>query len=98
MIQLNKIVQAQRMPGDPLTIGDATLTPQAQAVTVRWPKGGLVWNRPVAVVLERGEHTARLPIIDVTRAVQWSLLALSFVFMMVTILLSIQQRRKHNER
>ena len=63
--------------GQPLTAGEYTLTPQAQALVVRLPRLGWVWNRPVAVVVERGGETQRLPVVDVTRIVQLSLVALS---------------------
>jgi len=56
--------------GEAVRVGDATLTPQSQAVVLRWPNGGLVWNRPVAVRVEQGEDVRQIPILDVTRLVQ----------------------------
>jgi len=56
--------------GEPVTVGDATLTPQSQAVVLRWPNGGFVWNRPVAVRVEQGGDVRQIPILDITRLVQ----------------------------
>ena len=42
------------------------ITPESRSLTIRWPNGGLVWNRPLAVVVDRGGTTERIPIVDVT--------------------------------
>lgn len=64
----------------PVTAGDITVTPQSQALVLRWRGLGLVWNRPVAVIVNGPGQTQRIPIFDYTRIVQWSLLAISAVF------------------
>jgi hypothetical protein len=84
----------QTTSGDKVTVGDVTVTPQSQALTIRWPNGGLVWNRPAAVLVERGEQTERIPIVDVTRIAQLGLLGLSLVFTMMAIVLSVRRRRE----
>ncbi len=88
----------QTISGDKVTIGDVTVMPQSQALTIRWPNGGFVWNRPAAVLVERGAQTERIPIVDVTRIAQLGLLGLSLVFTMMTIVLSVRRRREQNER
>jgi hypothetical protein len=94
MAQLKKVLQWQTLSGDKATIGDVTVTPQSQALTVRWPNGGLVWSRPAAVLVERGEQTERVPIVDVTRIAQLGLFGLSLVFIVMTIVLSARRRRE----
>jgi hypothetical protein len=84
----------QTTSGDKVTVGEVTVTPQSQALTIRWPKGGLVWNRPAAVLVERGEQRERIPIVDVTRIAQLGLLGLSLVFTMMAIVLSVRRRRE----
>ncbi|MDH4137568.1 MAG: hypothetical protein OEW09_12775 [Anaerolineae bacterium] len=84
----------QTISGDKVTVGDVTVTPQSQALTIRWPNGGLVWNRPAAVLVERGEQTERIPIVDVTRIAQLGLLGLSLVFTTMAIVLSVRRRRE----
>jgi hypothetical protein len=97
MAWLKEMLQWQTVSGDRVTVGDVTVTPQSQALTVRWPRGGLVWNRPVAILVERGEEMERIPVVDVTRMAQLGLLGLSLVFPMIIIALSIRKRRNRNE-
>ncbi len=84
MTRLKDIVQWQMVSGNPVTVGDVSVTPQSQALTVRLPFGGFVWNRPVAVWVERGEShpVERIPVVDVTRVIQLGLLGFSLVFSM----------------
>ena len=92
------MVQWQMISGEEVTAGDVTLTPQSQALTVRWPNGGFVWNRPVAVLVERDGQTERIPIVDVTRIAQLTLLGLGLVSSIAALVLSIRQRRNRHER
>lgn len=93
MSKFKDVVRWQTISGEQVTIGDVTLTPQSQALTLRWPNGGFVWNRPVAVLVERGGQTERVPVVDVTRIAQLTLLGLGLIFSMVTVILSIRKRR-----
>lgn len=88
-----KMIEWRTVSGSPVTVGDVTLTPQSQALTIGWPDGGLVWNRPVAILVERGQHAERIPIVDVTRVVQLGLLGLFLVLGIVTFVLTIRQGR-----
>ena len=97
MARLKEMLQWQTASGDKVTVGDVTVAPQSRALTIRWPRGGLVWNRPVAVLVERGEEMERVPIVDVTRMAQVGLFGLSFVFSMIIMALSIRKRRNRNE-
>jgi len=98
MGKLKQVMQWRTRSGDRVTADGVTVTPQAQALTVRWPNGGLVWNRPVAVLVQQGEQTERVPIVDVTLVVQWILFGFSLVFSVIILLLSARQRRERNER
>ncbi len=93
MSRLNDVIQWQTLSGEQVVVGDATLTPQAQALTIRWRNGGFVWNRPVAVLVERRGQTQRIPVVDVTRIAQFTLLGLTFIFSVITIMVSIRRRR-----
>lgn len=93
MSKLSDVVQWQVVSGEEVTAGDVTLTPQSQALTISWPNGGFVWNRPVAVLVERGGQTERIPVVDVTRIAQITLLGLGFVLSIAVFMLSIRQRR-----
>ena len=93
MAQLKDMVQLQTVSGDPVAVGDVTLTPQQQALAIRWPKGGFVWNRPLAVLVERDGQTERIPVVDVTRTAQLALLGASLAFFLTTLIFSIRRRR-----
>jgi hypothetical protein len=98
MKRLGEVIEWQTHSGSPVTVGNLTVTPQSQALTVRWLAGGLVWNRPVAVLVEREGQTERIPIIDVTRVVQAGLLGLSLGLGIVTFFQGIRHRRNRHER
>jgi hypothetical protein len=93
MEALGQIIRCQTVSGSSVTVGDVRLTPQSQALTIRWPYGGLVWNRPVAILVERGQQVERVPIVDVTRILQLVMLSLGVTLGMITFALTIRHRR-----
>ena len=94
MSSLKDFVQLQTTSGAALTIGDTTLTPQSQALVVRLPFGGFVYNRPAAIIVERDGHVTRIPIVDMTRLAQVGLLGLTFAFSII-IAAFAARRRSH---
>jgi hypothetical protein len=60
-----------------VTVHGVTVTPQSRALLLRLPKGGLVWNRPTAVLVEQDGRVRRIPIVDITRILQVGLLGLT---------------------
>lgn len=79
--------------GHSVQVADVSVTPQSQALSVRCRLGGWVWNRPIAVLIKRGEVEERVPIIDVSRLIQLGLYGLALVFGMVGLVLWIKERR-----
>ena len=94
MVRLREMLQRQTISGDKVTVGDVTVTPQSRALTISWPYGGFVWNRPLAVLVKRGKQTERIPIVDVTRMAQLGLLGLSLVFSIIIFVLSIRRKKE----
>ena len=88
-------VQYELKTGSPITVDETTLTPQSQVLTVRWPNGGWVWNRPVAVLVELDGETQRVPIMDVTRIAQLGLIAFAFFFALMTLLAKLGLKRRN---
>ena len=76
-MRLNDLFQVQTVSGQPVTVGSITVTPQSQALIVRLPMGGFVWNRPSAIVVEQDGAMKRFPIRDSTRLLQLGLLGCS---------------------
>jgi hypothetical protein len=71
------IFKIQSSVGEPIPAGDLQLIPIARSLRVGFPglKGGLIWNRPLAVVARAKDGTQTVyPIRDVTRLVQLALL------------------------
>jgi hypothetical protein len=71
------IAWRQEASAAPVTVGDVTVTPRARALVVRLPQGGFVWSRPTAVTVERAGAARRVRVVDVTRLLQLTLLALA---------------------
>jgi hypothetical protein len=90
---LQDFIQYQTISADPIVVGDTRVTPQAQTLTIRFPFGGMVWNRPAAVLIERDDLTQRIPIVDVTRVVQIVLFSLIFSFSVIITLLAARRAR-----
>jgi hypothetical protein len=87
-------IEWQTQSGEPIRINEITITPVAQALTIRWPGGGLVWNRPAALLIERAGQVERRPLYDWTRLLQVSLL----LFGLVGGLLLATGRRRRKAR
>lgn len=64
-----KLISLENRSGDPVTVGGVTVTPQSQALVIRLPFFRFVWNRPLAVLVERDGRAERIPVVDVTRLV-----------------------------
>jgi len=90
------MIQWQTISGSSVTVGDVTVTPQSRALTVRWPFGGFVWNRPVAILVERdGPHFVEcMRVVDVTRIIQLGLLGFSLVLSIAVFGMSVR-RKEH---
>ncbi len=72
---LKDLIRLENTAGPPITAGDVTVTPLAQALVLNLgPRRGRVWNRPVAVLVEREGVSRRIPIVDVTRIAQVALI------------------------
>jgi hypothetical protein len=86
-------IQWQTTSGQRMSLGDVAITPQAQALLLCWPKGGWVWNRPAAIVIEKNGQTRRVSIIDVTRWIQLTFWLIPVVLGLIMWL----KRRGNNE-
>lgn len=79
MTHLTDIVQVKTVQGTAVHTPHHTLIPESRALTIRFPYGGIVWQRPTAVLVRQNNQTRRLPIIDITRTATWSLLGLGLL-------------------
>ena len=79
MTKLTDFIEWKTVQGTAVTTPQHTLIPESQALIIRFPYGGFVWQRPTAVLVQQGDQTQRHPIIDVTRLAAWSVLGLSLL-------------------
>ena len=93
-MRLKELFQVQTVSGQPVTVDSLTMTPQSQALIVRLPIGAFVWNRPVAILVERDETAKRLPIVDITRILQLWLLGFSLVLSIVSLVKFSQRKER----
>jgi hypothetical protein len=80
--------------GETQHIGDYEITPQTNVflVKLRGRHGGLIWNRPRAVIVRTIDGEERiLPVQDVTRNILWGMLAGGLVG---AILIGMMNRNK----
>lgn len=84
MAGLKDFVKVETREGEPVQVRGLTVTPRAQALSVRVPQfGGFVWNRPVSVLVERDGEVQHLPIVDVMRWTQVGLGVLAAVIALI---------------
>ncbi len=67
MNQDNGVFTYEEVTHAPMQVGGYTVTPVARAAAIHLPLGGFVWTRPVAIEVQQGDQTERIPISDVTR-------------------------------
>lgn len=87
MAMFKKIFYQQNLHGEKTTVGQVSVTPLSQVLMIRWPYGGLIWNRPQAILVERDGQMERIRIMNVTRMSQLGLLGLSLIFCMIILLM-----------
>jgi hypothetical protein len=89
MVTWKPFVELKTGTGNPIKRGNMTITPQAQALVVRLPYCGFVWNRPVAMLVEVDGRRERFPILDVTRVAVLAMAATSAALSLGAILVRI---------
>jgi hypothetical protein len=77
---LNSVLRIETLTGQPIKVKDTQLRVRSQVVKLRFPviSGGLIWNRPIAVLVHTADGQDQiLPIPDLTRTTVLALLVLS---------------------
>lgn len=77
---MTELLNVEVRAGNPIAMGDRTVTPFAQSIQMKFPglSGGLIWNRPVSILVQTNEGEERvLAVPDVTRQVIWALVGMS---------------------
>jgi hypothetical protein len=77
---LTSVLRIQILTGQPIKVKDTQLRVRSQVVQLQLPfiSGGLIWNRPIAVLVHTADGQDQiLPIPDLTRTALLTLLVLS---------------------
>lgn len=77
-----QFIHSETISGETVTAGGNKLIPFSRSLVIQFPgvQGGLIWNRPVSVLAQTADGNEEiLKITDITRQVQWALLAASFI-------------------
>ena len=86
----SSLLRVETLTGQSIRVKNAELRVRSQIVQIRFPVviGGLIWNRPVAVLVRRRDGEEQmLPILDLARIVVFTLIGLCFGCMFLLILL-----------
>ena len=94
MKENSKIVQLNTFQGNPIQVGDRVITPQSQALQIRFKRWGFVWNRPVAVLVEREGEVYRVPVVDITRWIIWVLSGIVLLFWVYGLINRLRKYKK----
>lgn len=84
------ILHIETLTSPPIAIHDTQYSLRSQLVHLRLPavNGGLIWNRPLAVVLRTVDDQEKIVrIVDVTRIAMFALAGLCFTGMFVLMFL-----------
>jgi hypothetical protein len=90
-------VKVETHAGNPISVGESKIVPLAKVVRLQIPGwlGGIIWNRPVAVVVQTGEDQEQIvPVVDVTRAAQVIIFGSGFFVALMAYLIN----RRNNKR
>lgn len=87
---MTEFINVEIRAGRPIEAGKRTITPFAQSVQFNLPawNGGLIWNRPVSILVqaEDGQEEV-ISIPDVTRQTIWAFCGASLVLMVISWIL-----------
>ena len=88
------ILQVHTSRGEPIATRYGQIVPLTRVVKVRWPGGGLNWNRPAAIELQQGQAQQKLPIKNATSRAIFTIVLTGLT---ITLGLSsfLKNRRRH---
>jgi hypothetical protein len=88
------VLQVSTSRGEPITTRYGQIVPLTRAVKLRWPGGGLNWNRPAAIEVQQGQSQQKLPIKNATSRTIFTIVLTGLA---ITLGLSsfLKSRRRH---
>jgi len=92
-MSLKELITWQTIDGETSSAHGLNVTPQVQSIQFRFPFGGYVWNRPVAVTVQKDDQEQRIPIVNVTLATELFIYALATL--LTVVLWRVSKRDVH---
>ncbi|TMF46734.1 MAG: hypothetical protein E6I32_11255 [Chloroflexi bacterium] len=90
-------LQVNTSRGNPIPTRYGQIVPVARVVKLRWPGGGLNWNRPAAVEVQQGQSSRRVPINDATSRTIFTIVLTGLaVALGMSTFLKRRRRHKHD--
>lgn len=92
------MITVEEHTGENIRSGDLVITPISKVLKIKPTgfSGGLIWNRPIAIRVQRGAEERVLAIPDITRQVILTLALFSIVFAVIAT--SFGKRNVKNEK
>jgi hypothetical protein len=76
-------MQISETRGEPITASGRQITPVGRVFQVRWPGGGFIRHRPVAIEVRQGDVMQRVPIHDATRRATSAIILAGFAVVVI---------------
>ena len=90
----SRFVQYETSFGQSVDTGEIVVTPISRVLILTLPFYNLVWNRPVAVIVDQDGSSKKLPIVNVTLLLQVAMLAIGFSAAILTLLVGRSDGKK----
>jgi hypothetical protein len=94
------LLTVETRSGQPIQAHGMRLVLFSQVLHIRLPfaKGGLIWNRPVSLLVVQADGNEKvLAVQDPTRLIVWTLLGTSFLAWLMTIFIQSRSRKSTNK-
>ncbi len=94
MAKSERFLQYSTHAGQSIEKGDLVVTPISGALRLNLPFFNYVWNRPVAIVVEEGDSSEKLPIMDATLLAQVALFSVALAATILTVLVTKASKKR----
>ncbi len=84
------------LASEPVVVGPTQVTPVMREHALRWPGGGLLWRRPVALRVHTEGHAYQVPILNVTRRAICAAIATGALFALLIAGLTHLKMKRSN--
>lgn len=91
MTSLNNLFEWRTIPNQPIEVGEITLTPYTKQLIIHWPTGVWLWQQPAFVLAQESNFVRYIRIINKTRLIQLSIVAIGILFGLWSLLITARR-------